>query len=324
MDRPRAVVLAAVAWLATPSAHADDADPVVVRVGPSALRASDVARRLADVPAYQLRTLGDTPDQARRRFVDTVLVPELLHSAEAERRRLADEPATRLRLRQALRRVLVDSLRADARSAGVPDADVAAYYAAHDDEFRKPERILIWRILVEDEALARKILADAAGTGGPERWARAAREHSVDAATKLRSGMLGFVAADGRTDVPQVQVDPALFAAAAKVKDGELVPAPVPEAGKLAVVWRRGTLPKTEQSLDSVREEIRRVLVERRAERALHALEGELRTRELRDPNPELLESLPAEPPPAPPPARGAPAAGSAAPVPRATDRGLR
>jgi peptidyl-prolyl cis-trans isomerase C len=320
----RAVLLAAVALLATTSARADDADPIVVRVGTSALRASDVTRRLAELPAFQLRALGGTTDEIRRRFIDTVLVPELLHATDAEQRRLAEHPAVRLRIRQALRRALVDSLRADAAKNGVPAGEVDAYYAAHEDEFRRPERILIWRILVDDEALARKILGEARGSGGPERFRQAAREHSVDAATKMRSGMLGFVSADGRTDVPQVQVDPALFAAAAKVKDGELVPEPVHEGEKLAVVWRRGTLQKSEQPLESSRDAIRRLLVEQRAEQALRTLESELRARDLKDASPELLDALPPEPARAPAPVRSAPPAGSSAPGPRPTDRGLR
>src|SRR5262249_27531911 len=144
-----------------------------------------------------------------------VLVPELLFSQYAEQAKLASAPHVRLRLREALQRALGDALLDQARAAAVSDTDLQAYYDARRDDYEKPERIRISRILVEDEALARRILSDAASIKGPELWKQAARDHSLDEATKLRGGVLGFVYPDGRTDVPQVAVDPVLYAAAA-------------------------------------------------------------------------------------------------------------
>src|SRR5260221_4031774 len=232
-------------------ALADDQDPVVIRVGSAALRESDVARRLAAVPPFQLRTFGNSKEQSAKHVVDAAMVPDLLYADEAERRRLADVPRVRRRIREALRRALSESVRRDVVAAGIPEDELRKYYDAHRDDFEKPERIRIWRILVDDEALARRIMTESARADGPERWSRLAREHSLDAATKMRGGMLGFVWPDGHTDVPQVQVDPVLYAAASKVKDGEIVAEPVKEGAHLAVVWRRGTLAKVSRSLES-------------------------------------------------------------------------
>jgi peptidyl-prolyl cis-trans isomerase C len=140
----------------------------------------------------------------------------------------------------------------------------------------------------------------------------------------MRGGNLGFVFPDGRTDVPQVRVDPALYTAASRVKDGELVAEPVKEGDRFSVVWRRGTLPKTSRTVDDERARIREVLLRKRVDDAVQALLEQLRKKFLGSAEPDLLEGpLPGEAAPgsAPPVPR---ASGSADPVPRQTDRGLR
>ncbi len=306
-------------------ALADDQDPVVIRVGSAALRESDVARRLAAVPPFQLRTFGNSKEQSAKHLVEAAMVPDLLYADEAERRRLADVPRVRRRIREALRRALSESVRRDVVAAGIPEDELRKYYDAHRDDFEKPERIRIWRILVDDEALARRIMTESARADGPERWSRLAREHSLDAATKMRGGMLGFVWPDGHTDVPQVQVDPVLYAAASKVKDGEIVAEPVKEGAHLAVVWRRGTLAKVSRSLESERSAIRELLTQQRVETSVVALADDLRRREVRDEHPALLEILPSDAPSASSarprlPGKSEPAT----PVPQPSERGLR
>jgi peptidyl-prolyl cis-trans isomerase C len=321
----RASVLVAVATIAMP-ARADAPDPVVIQVGTAQMTASEVGRRLEEMPAFQRRALGRTDAEIRRRFAEDVLVPELLFSQYAEQKKLASVPHVRLALREALSRALGDTFLDDAANAQLTEDELRAYYDAHRDDYQKPERIRISRILVDDEALAKRIVTDASGIKGAELWKQLARDHSLDAATKLRGGMLGFVYPDGRTDVPQVAVDPALYAAAAKVKDGELVQTPVKEAGHLAVVWRRGSLPAVASSFAAEHDAIRDILAREKAERAFSALREELRQKDVKDVNPALLESLkdsPSEPSAAasgvPPPPLS-----SADPVPRQTDRGLR
>lgn len=319
-------LLPLLAALSASSARADEPDPVVVTVASRSLRKSDVARRLALVPAYQAASLGRDPDEARKRLVDTVLVPELLGAEEGERRGLGAEPRARARLRDALARVLVDTIRTEARATPIAEAEARAYYEAHAAEYSQPERLRLSRILVDDEGLARRILSAVRGPEAARRWAELAREHSLDAATKMRGGQLGFVHPDGRTDVPQVAVDPALFDAARKVRDGELVPDPVHEGSHLAVVWRRGSLPALSRTFEAERARIEELLLRERGEKAVTALLAELRKRELRTFEPAPLESwkprdVPAAPV-APMPAAGPLA--SSDPAPRRTERGLR
>jgi peptidyl-prolyl cis-trans isomerase C len=321
----RASLLIAFAAIAMP-ARADAPDPVVIQVGAAQMTASEVARRLAEVPTFQRRALGKTDDEIRHRFAEDVLVPELLFSQYADQKQLASVPHVRLSLREALSRALGNVFLDDPANTQIADAELRTYYDSHRDDYEKPERIRISRILVDDEALAKRILTDASGIKGAELWKQLARDHSLDAATKLRGGNLGFVYPDGRTDVPQVAVDPALYAAAAKVKDGELVQTPVKEAGHLAVVWRRGTLPAVQSSFAAEREAIHDILAREKAERAFTALREELRQREVKDENPVLLESLKDSAGEAPSSSSGVapPPFSSADPTPHETDRGLR
>jgi peptidyl-prolyl cis-trans isomerase C len=310
--------------LASAAMAADD--PVIAHVGTESLSAHDVERRLAALPRFQLTALGGTPGEIRRQFVDTVLVPELLYANEAARLKLSADPAVARRLHAAYRRALVDDLEKSA-SSQVRDEDVRSYFDAHADDYRKPERIRIWRILVDDESVARKILADAQGAGGPARWDHAAREHSLDQATSMRNGLLGFVYPDGRTDVPQVAADPALYAAASRVKDGELVADPVKEGTHWAAVWRRGTLPAREEKLDDVRPSIRQLLARKAAATSLGALRDDLRRRELKEEHADAVEDFKlAEALPLPSAAPSVAPATSAprSPEPVAGDRGLR
>src|SRR5262245_23068736 len=73
--------------LAGSSVRADppvDKDSVVARVGTRVITVADVERRLATIPAFQLRPYGNTPAEIQRGFVEQVLVRELLRAQGAE------------------------------------------------------------------------------------------------------------------------------------------------------------------------------------------------------------------------------------------------
>src|SRR6185503_16749965 len=100
------------------------------------------------------------------------------------------------------------------------------FYLDNRGRFETPERIAVYRILCATKEQAAGVLADAKQNGSLMRWNELARERSVDKATSLRGGNLGFIAADGSSSEPSVRVDPTLFVSASRVKDGEMVPEP--------------------------------------------------------------------------------------------------
>jgi peptidyl-prolyl cis-trans isomerase C len=271
------------------SALAADSGPVVT-VGPESADGAAVARALAKVPAFQLAELGADDVARRRAVVDKLLVPEMWGAAEARARGLAKKPRTADRLRDVYARALDAELaRETSEKQPVSDVDVQRYFDAHKSRFETPRRIRIWRILVNDEALARKIIAESTGAPGPARWSNFARDHSLDAATKFRDGDLGFVRPDGTTETPRLRVDPALFSAVEGLADGQLAPEPIKVAAGLAVVWRRGSLPAISRTVTQEAGAIRTLLTRERLEAARKSLLVELRRQRLKQLETQLL-----------------------------------
>jgi len=301
MRARRAIALAplfAGLLFAAPQHAQDRSSGVVATVGSLKLPADTLRRRLAAMPAYQLRALGATPSEIRGRVLAEQLVPDLLYAAEAERIDLAKHPAVAARINDALRRSLEQQERTRlARDNPVTDEDVRRYFAANRARYESPRRLRLWRLLLDDEPLARRAIAEAHGAGGPARWRDLAREHSLDTATRMRSGDLGFVQADGRTDVPRVRVDPALFAAADTVNDGEIVPEPVREGAHFAVVWRRGSLAATSRTIDEEAPTIRRILMRARLRDSVDALVANLRRQHVSAVDESLLSHVRFPPP---------------------------
>jgi hypothetical protein len=313
-----AVLLFASAAAGDPAAG--DLERPTVTVGNEAVSARAVEAELARAGSAHLRTGGGSDDAVRARFIHETLVPRLL-LVEHARRSLK---SIAHRETEALAQALLEALQ---RSVPTEDAaQVATYHTNHSGEFIQPEAIRVWRILVKDIALARSIIADSAGVQGPEHWRIAAREHSLDEATKYRSGDLGFVRADGSTLVPQLKTDPEVFRAASQLQDGQILPEPLAMNGAFAVMWRRGTRKATAVTLAEATPRIQQALRHRRFAEERDRLLASLRARWLREQHPELLELLPIDSSSIerlPTPTVVAPPRASAAP-PVPTERGLR
>lgn len=323
-----AVLLLAGAWCcqlarAEPGAEA----PALARIGPLAIDPGSLSARAARLAPAQRLLLGkDWPEQ-RRRLLAEELVPEALLQVQAAR----DDRG----LFSARDRALADALslqqEREARSRGVLPEQLARRHA-EQQALDAPRTVLIWRILLRSEADALSLLKEL-GQPAESLWTRLARERSIDQATHMRGGSLGYVAPSGQTHMPQVRVSPALFAAADQVKDGELVPRPVPEGSDFAVVWRRASrataaaaLPLSPTATGAA--DVGAQLISEAVARDLRALTRELRAESLRDYRPELVAGLELRSSAALEPAKpGGTAATAARPVtlaPRPTDSGLR
>jgi peptidyl-prolyl cis-trans isomerase C len=241
----------------------------VARVGSEVVSAEALSRRLAKIPDFQRAALGGAPEQLKRKVLEAELIPDLLYAQEAARLKLDTEPRVRRRTRELLREALERDLRRETVThSPVTTQEIKAYFEANRARFETPRRIHIWRILTDDEALAKKIIAESKGVDGVQHWSQFARESSLDKATHLRNGDLGFVHPDGNTDTPTLRVDSALFVAADKLSDGELGPEPVKEGLHFAVFWRRGTMKGVTRTVAQEEGSIRQVLERERLEQA--------------------------------------------------------
>jgi peptidyl-prolyl cis-trans isomerase C len=283
---------------------------------------TELGRAARALGAARERDGASWPEQ-RRRLLEELIVPRALLRAALRRNRLEHTAAVQQGRDELLQGALLSAL-ARQLDAGIGEADVRAFYAEHAAEYREPEGILIWRLLAKDEKTARELL-ERAKSLDVAAWSQLVREHSLDPATNMRAGNLGYVYADGQTERPQLRVDARLFAAAQKVKDGKLVLEPVAEGDHFAVVWRRASRSASEQRLEGVRESIRIILLEQRLDAERTRLLGSLRERALSEYHPELLEEWsPEEPSLTPRPERASGAERPAATKAQPSARGLR
>jgi hypothetical protein len=278
------------------SSAAAAASTPLLTAGSAVLTLADAELLLAQVPLAQgtanKPSAHVNPDPVAS-WVSEVLIPHFLVDIYA--RRL--EQTERFKpLRDALLARLIE---ADLRSrTTVSEADIAAYYGKHGKAFSAPEAVLLSRILVATEVEARTLIQSLKAPAGLKQWGALCREHSIDTATKLRNGRLGFVRSDGTTDVPQVRVNPALYQAAHSLHDGELAAQPVAEGSNFAVVWRRATRPIETQPLPTVAPTIQMILEREHVQTAHAHLLTDLRTRYVTGYQPDAIEALnyPADP----------------------------
>lgn len=196
-------------------------------------------------------------------------------------------------LSQALERHLLTS----ALASPFETKELRAYYDNFLDRYVKPEAIDVWRILVGSEQRAKELLSRIQQSETPTKtWSAVAREHSLDKATHFRKGHLGFVRADGFTDVPQVRVSPAIYAAAKQLKDGAYTGEPVREGDNWALIWRRSTRAEERTTFEEAKPEIIQQLALARARARLSDLLTQLRETHLTEHHPDTVDALPIVP----------------------------
>lgn len=252
-------------------------DTIVARVGPMTITRGELESRMRQIPHIQLALFGKSDTDIKKNFLEKVIVQERLMSLGAADKKLTEQPEIRLRTQEILRNALVNQLRKESDPKNIPSEEVAAYYQANQSRFQEPERIQVWRILVATKEEAKKILEQVKGKEGEAKWKDIARDQSLDKATNERNGDLGFLAPDGRSHEVTVKVEPGLYLATSKLKNGEIAPEPVPEDKQWAVVWRRGNLPAVQRPLEQEAPVIRNLLARQKLENKLKSISDKLR-----------------------------------------------
>jgi peptidyl-prolyl cis-trans isomerase C len=267
---------------------------IVARIGERTITAGELEDRLAALPPFQRATFGADAAAVRRAFLQQVLVPEGLYALGAAEQKLDQTPPMSFEVERAVSNATLRAIRQKlGPESAIAQADVQAYYDANRDRYDTPERYQIWRILCKTEDEAKDVLAQASKSLDIKTFGDLARDHSLDKSSNLRAGNLGFLSADGVSNEPGLKVDPAVVKAAQSVRDGQLVPAPVPEGDAFAVVWRHGTIPATKRSVDDVAAQIRDTLWKGRVKTETDKLVASLRASKLRDFNDGPLFDLP-------------------------------
>ncbi len=266
---------------------------VAIKVGKETVTVGELEDRLAGIPPFQQTMWGSSRDEIVKNFANDVVVRDLLLGAGAEQKKLDAEITTQTQKNRALSTATLRALKRGTPSpAAIPMEDVQKYYDENRSHFDSPERIQIWRILVASQAEADAVLAAAKREPTVAKFNELAREKSIDKATNLRGGNLGFIAPDGSSNEAGLKVDIALVKAVQSVKDGEFVAQAIPEGGNFAVVWRRGTVPATKRSVEEASAQIRATLYRERTEGAEKKLIDELRAKKVTGYNADPLKII--------------------------------
>jgi peptidyl-prolyl cis-trans isomerase C len=272
-------------------ANSADSNPIVVQVGNQSISVAELQKRWLEIPATQRQSLGKTDIERLRVFVDRWIVPRML-LAQSDQKTISKERQDAIE-KLVLQQAMTVRIRKQSEiNSPVTDTDVKDYFTSHRQDFDRPERLRLFRILVASEADAQALIQRLRGAPDYETWRNLAHDQSLDRATNMRGGELGFVGADGKSDIPELQVDPMLFAAAAHLKDGEIAKAPVREDGKFAVVWRRGHVAASRANLNTLGPTIRAYLREARAAAAFDEFLAGLRSQHAKDLNPNRLDGI--------------------------------
>lgn len=266
---------------------------VVARVGAREITVGDLEDRIADLPPFQRASFGATSEEVRRRMLTDVVLPDALLALGAAAQKLGEKPPAAYQIERARSASTIRAVRAlIGPAAGIPMEEVRRYYDENRARYDAPQRFQVWRILCKNIEEARSVLEATNRDPTPATFGALAREHSLDKATNLRAGNLGFVTADGSSNEPGLRVDPAVVRAAQSVPDGTLVPDPVAEGPYFSVVWRRGTIAPIHRAVDDVAAQIRDALWKARVKEETDKLVGRLRADKLRALDPSVLGAI--------------------------------
>ncbi len=195
---------------------------VLARVGDTSITLGEFAATLERMDQFD-RLRYKTPER-RRELLKEMITVELL-AREAERRGLDKDPRTQEGLRQILRDAILRDARARARApVDFSASEVRAYYEAHKEQYREPERRRISHVVVKDKAQAERLLKEAKKISTPTEWGEFVLKNSVEYADapfegpKETAGDLGLVGAPGEKRADNPRVEPEVRQAAFQIQ----------------------------------------------------------------------------------------------------------
>jgi peptidyl-prolyl cis-trans isomerase C len=260
------------------------AKQVLVKVGEREITLGEYAETLERMDPFE-RLRYQSADR-RRTLLNEIIQVELL-AEEAKRRGLDKQPETQERLRQILKDELLRDLRQQAPSpADISDADVRAYFDAHHDEFKEPERRRVAHVVVATEAQAKAALHQAAGASAAD-WGKLVSDISLDKPAKSGApapvelaGDLGIVGPPGHPRGANPRVPEALRAAVFEIDQvGGVLGRFVPDGGRFHIVRMTGRTEARDRSFQDSERTIRVAIVQQKIQDREAQLETELKQR---------------------------------------------
>lgn len=262
----------------------EQAAQVVAKIGDKVITLGDFAAALERMdPVDRLRYQSK---ERRRELLQEIIDVELL-AHEARKRGLDKEPDVQEGIRQILRDAMLARAREDMPSpAEITPAEVKAYYDAHPEKYREPERRRVAAIILDDKKAAEKALEAARKATNQNEWNEAFAKWSITSPAKKGgavnpaeiTGDLGLVGPAGDPKGANVRVPNAVRKVAFELaKAGDVHPDLVEADGKFYVVRLGQISPGHVRTVSESDRSIRIAILQKKLEEKEKALEAELR-----------------------------------------------
>lgn len=274
--KPGAAATATPAAESKPPAAAPSAKPAAAGVGDDKVIATyaghsftlkDYKEAVQTLNARARKSLDENVER-RKQFIENHIVSKLIFEAGVKKG-FDKSPEIGRRLEELKEHLVVQHVMEEQQNATVSDADVEAYYKAHTAEF-STEKVKASHILVDNEELARKIVADLREADKAQyatQFAALAAEHSKDLSNAKRGGDLGFF---GRGRMVK-EFEDAAFALAADFDISD----PIQTRFGWHIIMRTGREQGTVQPFNEVKSQIKVKLVsEGRREKTTGFIDG--------------------------------------------------
>jgi peptidyl-prolyl cis-trans isomerase C len=235
--------LGTLVWAQTPPVMAPD--PVVATVGGDPIRLAEVREAMAGLP----REAQSMPPQTLFPYVLDQLIDSRILVQAARKAGLDKDPAVQRQIAVAADRVLQAAILHRDIDSLVTDAALKARFDKDNGGKAGELEVHARHILVEDEATAKKIVADLKKGGA---FAALSKQYSKDPGASAQDGDLGFFTKE--------RMVPEFAAAAFALKDGEVSPNPVKTQFGWHVIQvierRQAPPPAFEEARDELRQQV--------------------------------------------------------------------
>lgn len=209
---------------------AELATRVLAKVGDRVITVADYAAVLDRMDPMERLRYQST--ERRKALLEELVNTELL-AREAERRGLDKRPETEAYVNQ----LLADEVRRRLRATlpapeALPAEEVQAFYAAHRDEFRQPERRRVAVLMLPSKSVADKVATELGAQAELARWNEIGRANSTQIRSSLSLpttvfGDIGFITAAGDSPGEASLPAPVRAAAFQVAAEGSVAPTPV-------------------------------------------------------------------------------------------------
>ena len=244
-----AVLLASSAWAQAP------ADPVVARVGPDEIHASELSEAAQALPE-ELRSM---PAPVLYPMLIDQLIDRRVIIQSARKQGMDKDPAVQRQIARATDAALQNALLSREIAPTLTDDAIKARYEKDFSGKSGEEEVHARHILVPDEGVAKKIIADLKAGGD---FAELAKQYSKDPGA-ASGGDLGFF--------KRADMLPEFADAAFALQPGQITDAPVQTRFGWHVIKLEERRTAPAPTLDQVRDEVRQALIQDGVTRVLTA-----------------------------------------------------